>query len=275
MNRGVYGSVAACVALASFAIPASAGDVACAPNLGAVTIEGNVTVTQTCQLDGTTVKGNILLYAGGSLVARDVRLEGNVQAEQALSVDLERSQVTGSVQLDGLTGELARVVDNEIVGNIQVSDSRARIEVMANQVGADVQAFANLGGVRVQDNVIDGNLQCKQNAPAPLGGNNQVSGNKEDQCANLQSVATPPAPGGDPGTPGGGTIQGDVNCPPHLGAVTVDGNVLVTAACSLEGTRVKGNVLLYSGGSLVARDALIDGNVQAEFANSSTWNERA
>ena len=268
MNRhDVYRSVAACLVLGSLTMPAAANDVNCAPALGPVTVDGNVLVTTSCQLDGTTVKGNILVYAGGSLVARDVRVEGNVQADRALSLDVERSQVVGSVQLEGLTGELARVVDNEVVGNIQFKDTRARIEVMANQVGADVQAFANLGGVRVQDNVIDGSLQCKDNAPAPLGGNNRVSGNKEDQCADLQSVATPPAPGVSPVAPGGATIQGDVYCPPHLGAVTVDGNVLVTAACSLEGTRVKGNVLLYSGGSLVARDALIDGNVQAEFSN--------
>jgi hypothetical protein len=62
--------------------------------------------------------------------------------------------------------------------------------VVANEVGADVQAFANLGGVLVQDNGIGGNLQCKDNVPAPEGGNNTVSGNREDQCANLQLPAS-------------------------------------------------------------------------------------
>jgi hypothetical protein len=37
----------------------------------------------------------------------------------------------------------------------------------------------------VTDNVIDGNLQCQGNAPAPTGGGNVVSGNAEDQCASL------------------------------------------------------------------------------------------
>jgi len=263
----LYRSLAACVVLGMLTKPALASDVACAASLGPLTVDGNVTVATTCQLAGTIVKGNVLVYSGGSLVAREVRVEGNVQADRAQSLDIERSQVTGSVQLEGMTGDLSRIVDNEVVGNIQVKDTRARIEVMANQVGADVQAFANTGGMSVQDNVIGGNLQCKDNAPAPLGGNNTVSGNREDQCANLQSVVSPPAPGTNPIAPGGASIQGDVFCPPHLGAVTVDGNVLVTTACSLDGTRVKGNVLLYSGGSLVARDAVIDGNVQAEFAN--------
>jgi hypothetical protein len=39
--------------------------------------------------------------------------------------------------------------------------------------------------VAIRRNVIDGNLQCKENHPAPTGGNNIVQGNKEDQCAGL------------------------------------------------------------------------------------------
>ena len=52
-------------------------------------------------------------------------------------------------------------------------------------VNGDVQMFQNTGGVRVARNRIDGNLQCKENRPAPTGGGNVVQGNKEDQCARL------------------------------------------------------------------------------------------
>jgi hypothetical protein len=48
-----------------------------------------------------------------------------------------------------------------------------------------VQAFQNRGGVQIANNVINGNLQCKENRPAPTGGGNRVGGNKEDQCARL------------------------------------------------------------------------------------------
>ena len=48
-----------------------------------------------------------------------------------------------------------------------------------------MQAFQNTGGVEIRGNRIDGNLQCKENSPAPVGGNNRVGGNKEDQCRNL------------------------------------------------------------------------------------------
>jgi hypothetical protein len=48
-----------------------------------------------------------------------------------------------------------------------------------------LQAFQNRGGLTVVGNEIDGNLQCKENAPAPSGNGNVVQGNKEDQCANF------------------------------------------------------------------------------------------
>jgi hypothetical protein len=60
----------------------------------------------------------------------------------------------------------------------------------------------------------------------------------------------------------------DVNCPPSLGNVTIDGNVLVAAACRLEGTIVIGNVHLYAGGSLISRAGTrIGGSIQAENAD--------
>jgi hypothetical protein len=39
--------------------------------------------------------------------------------------------------------------------------------------------------VVIASNRVDGNLQCKENSPAPTGGGNVVQGVKEDQCAQL------------------------------------------------------------------------------------------
>ena len=58
-------------------------------------------------------------------------------------------------------------------------------ERYATPYGGNLQAFQNTGGVEIRRNVIDGNLQCKTNNPAPIGGNNVVGGNKEDQCKRL------------------------------------------------------------------------------------------
>ncbi|MBL8250807.1 MAG: hypothetical protein JNK31_03960, partial [Candidatus Competibacter sp.] len=56
----------------------------------------------------------------------------------------------------------------------------------------------------------------------------------------------------------------DVYCPPNPGPVTIDDNVIVSGQCLLDGTRVKGNVLVQAGGALTARNAHIDGNIQAD-----------
>lgn len=62
--------------------------------------------------------------------------------------------------------------------------------------------------------------------------------------------------------------QADVYCPPSLGAVTIDDDVIVVGDCTLEGTTVKGNVKVEGGGKLLAKDAYIDGNIQADGAYS-------
>jgi hypothetical protein len=184
-----------------------ADDVDCPPELGAVTIDGNVLVAAACTMDGTSVTGNIQLYAGGSLVARNVDVEGNIQAEDADYVDVMESEVDGSVQLDGLVGDASNVTSSTINGNIQLDDNRSRLEILDNTVGADVQAFTNTGGVVIADNIIDGNLQCKDNDPVPVGSNNEVSGNMEDQCAALQPESEDGGSGGTGDGAGGGPVD--------------------------------------------------------------------
>lgn len=190
-------------ALAGFPAALLADDVHCPPNLGGVTIDGNVLVTAPCRLDGTKVKGNVHLYAGGSLIARgSVRIDGSIQAENADFIDVADTHVNGNIQLDNLVGDRSVVERSTVGGSIQLKSNRSRLEVLGNTVNADVQAFSNTGGVIAADNVIDGNLQCKSNNPSPAGGNNRVQGNKEDQCANLvpESGGPGPAPAPPVGT---------------------------------------------------------------------------
>lgn len=188
----------ALVVLGGFHAAAMADDVHCPPDIGSVTIDGNVLVAAPCRLDGTTVKGNVLLYAGGSLVAVGGRIIGNIQAENADFIDVTDIDVNGDIQLDNLVGDASRVEGSTVGGSIQLKDNRSRLEVLNTDVIGDVQAFSNVGGVVIADNVIDGNLQCKSNSPPPAGGNNRVAGNKEDQCANL----TPESDGGSAPTSG-------------------------------------------------------------------------
>jgi len=63
----------------------------------------------------------------------------------------------------------------------------------------------------------------------------------------------------------------DRNCSGTIGPITIDDNVVVqNALCTLSGTIVKGNVLVYSGGKLRTLGAQIDGNIQAKDAISVT-----
>jgi cytoskeletal protein CcmA (bactofilin family) len=183
-------------ALAASPAVVLADDVNCPPNLGNVTVDGNVLVAAPCRLDGTTVKGNVQLYAGGSLITRgNVRIEGSIQAENSDFIDVADTFVNGNIQLDNLVGDRSIIERSNVGGSIQLNSNRSRLEVLNNTVDSDVQAFANRGGVVIADNVIDGNLQCKENNPAPAGGNNRVQGNKEDQCVNLlPETGTAPAP---------------------------------------------------------------------------------
>ena len=194
------------VVLGGFHVLAVADDVHCPPDLGNVTIDGNVLVAAPCRLDRTTVKGNVHLYAGGSLVARGARIIGSIQAENADFIDVADTDMNGDIQLDDLVGDLSRVERSTVGGSIQLKENRSRLEVLDNDVIGDVQAFSNIGGVVIADNVIDGNLQCKSNAPPPVGDNNRVGGNKEDQCGNL----TPESGGGSaPGSGSSGTSGTD------------------------------------------------------------------
>ena len=160
-------------------------NVSCPPDPGAVTIEGNVTITGACNLNGTTVLGNVLVTDESSLTATNVVIEGSIQAEAADFVAIELSSITGDIQLEELEGSASSVRTTSVGGSIVLTGNDVALLIEDNQVGGDVQAFDNVGSGGISDNIIDGNLQCQGNSPAPTGGNNQVNGNKEDQCVGL------------------------------------------------------------------------------------------
>jgi hypothetical protein len=176
------------LALSALAIsPASAvaEERTCRGTIGATTLD-NVRVPQnaTCVLQGTYVKGTVKVETNAALRAEGVRVIGNVQGENARHVAvLQGSRVGGSVQV--VQGGGANVAGSRITGDILYDDNDGRVRAVQNRVGGSVQAFQNTGGVEIRGNVINGNLQCKENNPPPFGGANTVGGNKEDQCAGL------------------------------------------------------------------------------------------
>jgi len=186
MKRIRWVALAALVAaIVAPSAPASAEERTCTGTIGGATVD-NLRVPQgaTCTLNGTFVKGTVKVQARATLRAIDVRVVGNVQAENARRVVLRAgSRVGGSVQI--VQGGSARVVNNRINGDILFDEQGGYLVANRNVVGGNIQAFQNSGGVEIRRNRIDGNLQCKENQPRPIGGGNIVQGNKEDQCRRL------------------------------------------------------------------------------------------
>jgi hypothetical protein len=155
-------------------------------SFGAVTLGDDFEIPAgvKCKMNGTRVAGSIKLNDGSGLFAKSIVVDGNIQGQHAFGVAVADSLVKGSVQLDA--GGFATVVRSRIHGNIQFVSNDGKLLVHDNRVNQDVQLFENRGGpFTITDNTIDGNLQCKQNDPAPGGGGNVVGGNKEDQCSGL------------------------------------------------------------------------------------------
>lgn len=178
-------TIIAAALIAATASPALAEETECTSALGRVTVD-NLLVPEgaTCTLTGTTIEGSIVVAADATLRASRVSVIGNIQAEGARSVVVQRaSTVGGSVQV--VQGRTATISTSDITGDILFDEQSGLVRASDNDVGGDIQAFTNTGGVRITLNYVDGNLQCTGNSPAPTGGENDVAGNKENQCENL------------------------------------------------------------------------------------------
>lgn len=154
----------------------------CRGTIGAQTVDNlRVPDGASCTLQGTTVKGTIKVESDATLKAYDVRVIGNVQAEDARRVIVAQgSRVGGSVQV--VQSGVAKVLGSRVNGDILFDENNGLNAARNNFIGGQMQAFQNTGGVKIYDNRIEGNLQCKQNDPRPVGSGNVVDGNKEDQC---------------------------------------------------------------------------------------------
>lgn len=192
---------------------ALADDFPCPPNRGAVTIDGNIIVNRACTLKGTYVKGNVLVYSGGRLTAIGARIDGNIQAKEALTVSVNNTEVNGDIQLENLrgttpssvTGSLVNgsiqlksnrqsvtVVDNEVNGDIQLEGQRSATlgKITDNDVNGNIQLTSNYLPLSVERNVVDGDMQAFSNRSNPL----FISRNTID--GNLQCKGNVPAPTG-------------------------------------------------------------------------------
>lgn len=176
--------LAAALTLAGASFAAHAEETVCTGTIGTRTLDNiRVPAGRNCTLNGTRAIGTVKVGNGASLAAHGVQVNGNIQAEGAYSVLVRRNSfVGGSIQIK--QGGGATIANTRINGDILFDENVRRLSATDNLIGGNLQAFKNFGGVVLYRNRIDGNLQCKENRPAPTGGGNRAT-SKEDQCARL------------------------------------------------------------------------------------------
>jgi hypothetical protein len=197
-----------------------------------VTIDGNVTVADGAYLDaaylGTrlTINGNVHVGSGAKLGLGctfgyhdcgfnpaawpgKVTVNGNVVADQALTMFIDFTTIHGSVISNGggditmvdPNGLVLPIKDNVVDGNIVVHGWQgAWFGIIRNHVGGNVIATDTVGtrtgedgmpdSTEIVTNVVAGNLICLHNTPAAQIGDsggtvNTVGGNKIGECAGV------------------------------------------------------------------------------------------
>ncbi|MFO7533113.1 MAG: hypothetical protein R6W93_11680, partial [Candidatus Limnocylindrales bacterium] len=132
---------------------------------------------------GSNIEGNVQVKQTGFMKVAKSFVDGDVQAEYVRTVLVLSSRVYGNIQVDH--AKLVRLMDNYVGGDIQVDKSYFSDKdsfVNRNEVEGNVQVFENRVRFAIYGNRIYGDLQCKGNYPPPVGGNNMVKGDEEDQC---------------------------------------------------------------------------------------------
>lgn len=176
--------IAAALALGGASFAVHAEETVCTGTIGERTLDNiRVPAGRNCTLNGTRAIGTVKVGNGASLEANGVQINGNIQAEGAYNVLVRRNSfVGGSIQIK--QGGGATIANTRINGDLLFDENVRRLSATDNILGGNLQAFKNFGGVALHRNRIDGNLQCKENRPAPTGGGNRAA-SKEDQCARL------------------------------------------------------------------------------------------
>src|SRR5688572_12382088 len=124
-------------------------DAVCVNGLGDVEIRGSLNIASRCQLDGTEIRGNVTLFEGGSLIARDARIRGRLEGTRADFVAIERSRIDGDVRLQGLVGDESTLERNDLRGSTVLTGNRSRFEILNNDFRRSLQANGNTGGLLI------------------------------------------------------------------------------------------------------------------------------
>ena len=166
----------------------------CTATIGRDRVNGTLNVVGRCTLTGTDVRGDVVLFAGGSLIARGIRIRGSLAGDRADFVELHDVRVDRGVDLRELVGDSSTIEGSDIRGDTVLTGNRSRFEIVDNDL-RDLTVRGNIGGLQIAGNSIDGDLSCSGNAPAPTLLGNRIDGETQGQCAPSRPTPTPtPSP---------------------------------------------------------------------------------
>ena len=181
------------------------------------TVKGNVTVPKdaSCTIEIATVTGNLKVSQGASLMiaayGEPSTIGGNVEADHCKFVLLGGNvTVGGNLQIHQCTGTANNGFQGpgvKISGDFECHNNSGPCRAWLGEVDGNVQIHNN-GSITASDIslvTIGGDLQCKNNTPAPTHnyGPDWVTGNLQDQCATNRGFAARGTSIVAPGTPQG------------------------------------------------------------------------
>ncbi len=267
MKKLALTGIAALATLLAHA-PAARADTNCTGALTG-TISGNVIVPNdaSCTLSSATVSGNVTVKTNATLAVNGpAAIQGNVAADHCRSVTLTGSVTVGGNVLIGYCSSTSGYTGPavQVNGNLQCHDNVAACVANRGTVNGNVQIQNNVGGSAsdVSLNVINGNLQCSGNSPAPTHalGPNKVAGVAQGQCAPALgfTIITLPAPAITEPVVEGATVVGGTGYVNAIVTVTVNGTIAGTGSVASDGTFHVTVAPLQAGAVVRATQSLVN-----------------
>ncbi len=149
-----------------------------------ITVNGNIDANQalTIYLDWTAVHGNVVVNGGG-----DATMVDTGGQENGLVLPIKDNIIDGNVIVHGWAGAWFGVIRSHVGGNVALSHN------VGARVGTDPPFLGVPDSTEVATNTIAGNLICHDNSPAAQVGDaileggspNTVGGNKIGECAGI------------------------------------------------------------------------------------------
>jgi hypothetical protein len=221
-------------------------------------VDGNINADQplSVYLGFVTIHGNVSVNGGGTTA-------------RFYNMPIKDDQIDGNLTIQGWTGGWVGVIRVSVGGNVNVSNNSSVVQAADGDAcdasgtfpaGCVAAPGSDTDSTEVMSNTIGGNLSCNGNSPAAQinpadgGGPNTVGGNATGECAGL-TTANPCATGTLPsGTYNGFTVSG--RCSVAFNAqITVNGDLTVGDGAVFAG--IIPSSVHVTGDVNVGKDALL------------------